>query len=435
MGKTKTEVLKAERDAVIAKSVRTAMDLFVAEATGHTIRDVEGREYVDFTGGIGVHTTGHRPESVVRAVKKQLDRYLHLCVMVFNYEPYVELAKRLLAIAPMKDAKSAFFNSGSEAVENGVKTARAYTKRPGVISFRNSFHGRTFMCLSLTGKYRPYKVGFEPFMPHVYQASFPYHYRCADRHDASECAQRSLDTVEDIFHSQAAADKVAAIITEPVQGEGGFIVPPKEFFPGLRKICDAHGIVLIDDEVQAGIGRTGKMFAIEHFRTTPDLITTAKALGAGLPISGLTGKAEIMDAPVPGSIGGTYGGNPLACVAAIENLKLIEKALTNAPKVARLLERRLDEIAEEHALVGEHRGLGPMRAIELVKDRATKVPAADEAKAVQREARERGALFLTAGTFDNVIRLLPPLTTPADVLEKGLDVLDAAMAAVERTGR
>jgi len=420
MGKTKSEALKAERDAVIAKSVRTAMDLFVAEATGHTIRDVEGREYLDFTGGIGVHTTGHRPEAVIRALKEQLDRYLHLCVMVFNYEPYVELAKRLRAISPMKDAKSAFFNSGSEAIENAVKTARAFTKRPGVISFRNAFHGRTFMCLSLTGKYKPYKVGFEPFMPHVYQASFPYHYRCSDEHDESECAERHLATVEDIFHSQAAADKIAAIVVEPVQGEGGFIVPPKEFFVGLRKLCDANGIVLVDDEVQAGMGRTGKMFAIEHFRTTPDLITTAKALGAGLPISGLTGKPEVMDAPVPGSIGGTYGGNPLACVAAIENLKLIEKAISNASKVERVMTKRLDEIAEGHVLVGEHRGLGPMRAIELVKDRRTKVPAADEAKAVQREARERGVLLLTAGTLDNVIRLLPPLTTPVDVLEKGI---------------
>ncbi len=425
-----SERLRAERDAVIPKSVRTATDLFVARAEGYTVRDVDGRDYLDFTGGIGVTTTGHRPDSVVRAVKDQIDRYLHLCFMVFNYEPYVELAQRLRAIAPMPNAKSAFFNSGAEAIENAVKTARAYTKRPNILSFHNSFHGRTLLTLALTGKYRPYKVGFGPFVRDVFQAPFPYHYRCPPDHPESDCAARAIDAIEAIFRAEAAADTVGSVIAEPVQGEGGFIVPPKEFFPSLRKLCDEHGIVLVDDEVQAGLGRTGAMFAIEHFRVRPDLVCTAKALGGGLPISGLTGRPEIMDAPVPGSIGGTFGGNPLSCVAAIENLKLIEAALPNARTLAKVMTARLEEMRAKYPLIGDARGLGPMQAIELVRDPKTKAPAAQEAHAVQREAKKQGLILLTAGTFDNVVRLLPPISMPREVLDRGLDILEAAIEAV-----
>ena len=429
--RTKSERLKAERDAVLGRGVRTLNDFFVAHAEGHTIRDVDGNEYVDLTGGIGVHATGHRPESVVRAVKKQADKYLHLCAMVFNYEPYVELAKVLRDIVPLPDGKSALFNSGSEAVENAVKTARAFTKRPGVIAFHNSFHGRTLLCLSLTGKYNPYKVGYEPFVPHVYHAPFPYHYRCPPGHDEDGCADLALAAIEGIFHVHS-ADRIAAILAEPVQGEGGFIVPPRGFFPGLRKLCDEHGIVLVDDEVQAGMGRTAKMFAIEHFGVQPDLVCTAKALGGGLPISGLTGRAAVMDACVPGSIGGTYGGHPLGCVAAIENVRLIQKALPAGVRLGDRIGKRLAEIQRDHPIVGDARGLGCMRAIELVKDRKSKAPAKDETKAVQREARDRGLLLLTAGWHDNVIRLLPPLTMPVEAADKALDVLEASIAAVEK---
>ena len=432
MGKqTKSERLRAERDAVIGRGVRTLNDFFVDHAEGHTLRDVEGKEYVDLTGGIGVHTTGHRPEAVVRAVKEQLDKYLHLCAMVFNYEPYVQLAKVLREIAPLPDGKSALFNSGSEAVENAVKTARAATKRPGVIAFHNSFHGRTLLCLSLTGKYHPYKVGYEPFVSHVYHAPFPYHYRCPPGHEEDECADIALAAIEGIFHAHA-ADRIAAILAEPVQGEGGFIVPPKGFFPGLRKLCDEHGIVLIDDEVQAGIGRTGRMFAIEHFGVQPDLVCTAKALGGGLPISALTGRAAIMDACVPGSIGGTYGGHPLGCVAAVENVRLVKEALPASRKLGDRIGKRLDEIQGDHALVGDARGLGCMRALEFVKDRRTKAPAKDETKAIQREARDRGLLLLTAGWHDNVIRLLPPITMPATAIDRALDVLEESISAVEK---
>ncbi len=426
------ERLLRERNEVVPRSVRTGTDLFVVRAEGHTLWDADGREYTDLTGGIGVLTTGHRPEAVVKALKDQLDRYLHVCFMVFNYEPYVELAKALRGVAPLPGGKSAFFNSGAEAVENAVKISRAYTKRPSVISFQNSFHGRTLLTLSLTGKYAPYKVGFEPFVPQVYQAPYPYHYRCPPGHSESECAGLALEGIEAIFHSQAAADRVAAIVVEPIQGEGGFVVPPKEFLPGLRKLCNDHGIVLVDDEVQAGMGRTARMFAIEHFGVEPDLVTTAKALGGGLPISGVTGRAEIMDAPVPGSVGGTFGGNPLACVAAVENLAIIKASLPAAERLGRAIRKRLDEMREAHDLVGDVRGLGCMQALELVKSRKTKEPAKDETKAIQKEARERGLLVLTAGWHDNVIRLLPPITMPVDALRTGLDVLDEAIGKVER---
>lgn len=432
MAKTsKSERLRAERDAVLGRGVRTLNEFFVAEAEGHTIRDVDGNAYVDLTGGIGVLTTGHRPKEVVAAMKAQLDEYGHVCAMVFNYEPYVELAKALRDLMPFPDGKSALFNSGSEAVENAVKTARAATKRPGVIAFHNSFHGRTLLCLTLTGKYHPYKVGYEPFVSHVYHAPFPYHYRCPPGHDEDACAGIALEAIDQILHTHA-ADRMAAVLVEPVQGEGGFVVPPRDFLPGLRKLCDEHGILLIDDEIQAGLGRTGRMLAIEHFGVVPDLVTTAKALGAGFPISAITGRAAVMDACVPGSIGGTYGGHPLGCVAAVVNLRLIREALPAAKKLGDRIGKRLQEMQEDHPLVGDARGLGCMRAIELVTDRKTKRPAKDETKAVQREAKERGVLLLTAGWHDNVIRLLPPITMPADAMEGALDVLDASIAAVEK---
>ncbi len=425
------ERLLRERNKVIPRSVHTGTDLFVVRAEGHTLWDADGRAYTDLTGGIGVTNTGHRPAPVVKALKDQIDRYLHVCFMVFNYEPYVRLAKALRAVAPLARGKSAFFNSGAEAVENAVKIARAYTKRPGAISFQNSFHGRTLLTLSLTGKYAPYKVGFEPFVPNIYQAPYPYHYRCPPGHTESECGDRALEGVEAIFHSQAPADRVAAIVVEPIQGEGGFVAPPQDFVRGLRKLCSDHGIVLVDDEVQSGMGRTAKMFAIEHFGVEPDLVTTAKALGGGLPISGVTGRPEIMDAPVPGSVGGTFGGNPLACVAALENLALIKAALPAAARLGRAIRKRLEEMQASHDLIGDVRGLGCMQAVELVKDRKTKEPARDETKAVQRVAREGGLLVLTAGWHDNVIRLLPPVTMPAPEMDAALDILEDAIRAVE----
>jgi len=421
-----------ERNEVIPRPVRTGTDIFVVRAEGHTLWDEDGRAYTDLTGGIGVTSTGHRPPAVVKALKDQLDRYMHVCFMLYNYEPYIELAKRLRDVMPLPDGKSAFFNSGAEAVENAVKISRAFTGRPGVISFQNSFHGRTLLTLSLTGKYSPYKVGFEPFVPHVYQAPFAYCYRCPLGLEYGGCGAGCLEYIEDIFHSQAPPEKVSAILMEPIQGEGGFVVPPKEYVKGLREISDKFGIVLIDDEVQSGIGRTAKMFAIEHFGVQPDLVCTAKALGGGLPLSGVTGRAAIMDAPVPGSIGGTFGGNPLACVAAVENLALVRRSLRGAAELGRAIRKRLEEMQEAHPLIGDVRGLGCMQAMEFVKDRKAKTPAKDEAKAIQKEARERGLLLLTAGWHDNVIRLLPPINMPRPAMAKALDVLDGAITAVEK---
>ena len=421
-----------ERDEYIPKSVKMGTPVFAESAKGHKIRDVDGKEYTDFTGGIGVLNTGHLPDAVTNAIRAQLDKYLHLCFMVVNYAPYVELAKRLRPILPFDRGKTAFFNSGAEAVENAVKISRAVTRRPNVISFHNSFHGRTLLTLTMTGKYAPYKINFEPFVPHVYQAPFAYCYRCPLRLSYPECGVACLEAIEDLFHAESPADKTACIVMEPVQGEGGFVVPPKEWVQGLRRICSGQGILLVDDEVQAGFGRTGTWFAIEHFGVKPDLITSAKALGAGLPLSAVSGSAEIMDVPAPGSIGGTYGGNPLACAAAIANLDLIREAMPNAAKLGGAIEKRFREMAEHHALIGDIRGLGAMQAIELVKDRKTKAPAKDETAAVIKEARDRGALILSAGWHNNVVRLLPPLNMPIDAIEEGLDILDASIAAVEK---
>ena len=420
-----------ERDEYVPKSVRTGTPIFVDHARGHKIVDVDGKEFLDFTGGIGVLNTGHLPDAVTEAVRAQLDKYLHLCFMVVNYEPYIELSKRLRPILPFERGKTAFFNSGAEAVENAVKISRAVTRRPNVISFQNSFHGRTLLTLTMTGKYQPYKVNFEPFVPHVYQVPFAYCYRCPLKLSYPECGVACLDFIEDVFRAESPADKTACIVAEPVQGEGGFVVPPREWWAGVRKICSDHGILFVDDEVQAGLGRTGKWWATEHFGVTPDLITSAKALGAGLPLSAVSGPADLMDIPAPGSIGGTFGGNPLACVAAIANLDLIRKSMANAVELGKLIEKRFRELAEDHEMIGDIRGLGAMRAMELVKDRKTKAPAKDETTAIIKEARDRGALFLSAGWHNNVIRLLPSLNMPLGALEEGLGVLDASFAAVE----
>lgn len=430
-GKSAEERLK-ERDEYIPKSVRTGTPLFVDHAKGHKIVDVDGKEYFDLTGGIGVLNTGHLPDAVTEAVRAQLDKYLHLCFMVVNYDPYIELSKRLRPTLPFQRGKTAFFNSGAEAVENAVKISRAVTKRPNVITFQNSFHGRTLLTLTMTGKYEPYKVDFEPFVPHVYQVPFAYCYRCPLKLSYPECGVACLQYVEDLFRAEAPADKTACIVAEPVQGEGGFVVPPKEYWEGLRKITKDHGILFVDDEVQAGMGRTGKFWATDHFGVTPDLITMAKALGGGLPLSGVAGPAGLMDIPVPGSIGGTFGGNPLACVAAIANLDLIRKSLSNALELGKVIERRFKEMAEDHEWIGDIRGLGAMRAIELVKDRETKAPAKDETGVIIAEARGRGGLFLSAGWYGNVIRLLPPLNMPKAAVVDGLDILDASFTAVEK---
>lgn len=421
-----------ERDEYIPKCIRTGTSVFVDHAKGDTIVDVDGREYLDFTGGIGVLNTGHRPDPVTAAVRAQLDKYLHLCFMVVNYEPYIALSKKLRVTLPFFNrAKTAFFNSGAEAVENAVKISRAVTRRPNVVTFQNSFHGRTLLTLTMTGKYDPYKVNFEPFVPHVYQAPFAYCYRCPLKMTYPECGVACLGLVEDLFHAESPGDKTACVVAEPVQGEGGFVVPPKEWWQGLRKLCHDHGILFVSDEVQAGFGRTGRWWATEHLGANPDLVTMAKALGAGLPLSAVSGPAVLMDVPAPGSIGGTFGGNPLACAAALANIDLVERSLPHARELGDLMATRLREMADAHPWIGDIRGLGAMQAIELVTDQKTKAPAKAQVAAILRETQARGGLFLSAGWYGNVIRLLPPLNMPRDVVEKGLDILDGAIRSVE----
>lgn len=430
--KGKGEELMARRDAYVSTAVKTYMPVFIERAHGARVEDVDGRSYLDFSCGIGVTGGGHTPSEVVRAVQEQAERYLHLCFQVAYYEPYVALAQRLAEIAPLGLTKSAFFNSGAEAVENAVKFAKAYTKRQGIISFQNSFHGRTHLTMALTGKVNPYKAPYFAHVPGVYHAPFPYVYRSTTPDDPGECARACLNALEDLLHSTVPPSDVAAIVHEPIQGEGGFVVPPAEFVRGVRQLCDQHGIVYIDDEVQAGLGRTGKWFALEHYGIKPDLITTAKPLGGGLPLSGVTGPPSIMDAPPPGAIGGTFGGNPLSCVAGLEHLKVIEAALPSVPRLEATLRKRFQEIDADTDLVGEIRGRGAMMAMELVRDKGTKEPAPKEAKAIVHEAMERGLLVITAGWYDNVLRLLPPLNISPGDLGEGLDILQEACRVVAK---
>ncbi len=391
-------------------------------AVGATLTDVDGREYIDFVGGIGVMNVGHSHPRVVQAVKEQVERLSHPSIQVVTYEPYVELAETLNRIAPVRGkAKTLLVTTGAEAVENAVKIARAATKRSAIITFHNGFHGRTLLGMTLTGKAKPYQQNFGPFAPEVYQAPFPYTYRGWD-------TERALQAFDDLLHAQVPADRVAAVLLEPVQGEGGFIPAPSEFLEGLRARADEHGFLLIADEIQTGFGRTGKMFALEHSGVKADLVTVAKSLAGGLPLAGVVGTAEVMDAPDPGGLGGTYGGNPLACAAALAVLEVFETedVLGKALTLGATLRRELEAAAERYPSVGEVRGPGPMLAVELVRDRRTRVPAPELAQAVVTAARERGLLLMTAGAYNNVVRFLTPLVIDDATLERALVALRGA---------
>lgn len=408
-----------------SQSVKVNFPHFVAEARGARLKTLDGREFLDLTGGIGVTNLGHGPAEVVEALHAQIDRYLHLCFTVQMYEAPVLLAAKLASTMPAGLEKSAFFNSGAEALENAAKLARNYTGRPAIISFENSFHGRTFFTMALTGKVRPYKGVFGPSFPDVYQVPYPYPYRSPDGEEGA--TQRSLDALERLFHSQVPPDQVAALIMEPIQGEGGFIVPPADFPQALREVCDEHAILLVDDEVQSGLGRTGRWNAIDHFGVTPELVTTGKALGGGLPLSGVTGRAEILDRPPLGSIGGTFGANPLSCVAGLAALEGIERVLPEVKGLEKLMRGRFQEWVDDVPLVGDARGMGAMMAVELVRDASTKEPAPKEAKAVQEACYRRGLLILTAGWYDNVVRFHPPLNMPPAELDAALDIVEEAL--------
>ncbi len=418
--------LMARRDAAVARGVGHSHAIFIDRGENAEVWDVEGRRYLDFAGGIAVLNTGHRHPAVVEAVKAQLDRYTHTCFQVLAYEPYVELAERLNAMAPGDFAKkSLFLTTGAEAVENAVKIARAYTKRSAVIAFSGGYHGRTLMTLALTGKVAPYKTGFGPFPAEVFHASFPNALR-------GVTVDAAIASVEAILRNDVEASHVAAIIVEPVQGEGGFHVAPPEFLKRLRALCDAHGMLLIADEVQTGAGRTGTFFATEQSGVAADITTLAKSLAGGFPLAAVVGRAAVMDAPGPGGLGGTYAGNPLACAAALAVLKVFddERLLERARTVGAKLTQGLNAIAAKHRTIGEVRGLGAMIAIELFKGGERERPDAELAKAVLAEAAKRGLILLACGTWGNVIRLLVPLTASDAQLDEGLSILAASFDAL-----
>jgi len=409
------EAVRAGREQFVPRGIATT-DFVVSRAEGATLWDADGREYLDFAGGIACQNLGHNPEPVVRAVHEQVDRYLHQCFMVGMYEPYVEVARRLDELWPGdSQTKTLLVNSGAEAIENAVKIARAATKRPGVIVFDRAFHGRTNLTMAMTSKL-VYKQGFGPLAPEVYRAPAPYPYRGVS-------VENALAGLELLFKQDVDPAAVACMVLETVQGEGGFIPMPPEFVRALKELCERHGIVYVADEVQSGCGRTGPVWAIEHLGVEPDLIVSGKTLGGGLPLAAVTGTAELMDAPHPGGLGGTFGGNPVSCAAACAVLDQLAEpgSRERADELGRLLRTRLDELAARHEAIGEVRGLGAMLALEL----AERSP--DRARAITVAAREQGLLLLSCGLYGNVIRLLPPLTATNDELERGLAILEHSL--------
>ena len=417
---TSSDRITDARGQYVAPGVSTPR-LVVASAEGSRVTDADGRTYVDFAGGIGCQNTGHRHPAVVEAVKDQADRYLHQCAVVGTYEPYVEVCRRLADLSPCGagEQRSLLVNAGAEAIENAVKIARAATGRQAVIVFENAFHGRTLLAMTMTAKVVPYKKGFGPFAPEVYRVPAPYPYRGVSSDDA-------IAALEHLFKSDVAPESVACVVLEPVQGEGGFISMPGDYLLRLQELCHAHGILYVDDEVQSGVGRTGEMWAVDHYDgVEPDLVVSGKSLGGGLPLAAVTGRAETMDAVHVGGLGGTFGGNPLSCAAAVAVLDIVSDPdfLAAARSLGEGIRARLDDIAARNPEIGEVRGLGPMLAFEFVEQ------SPNRAKAVVAEAFERGLILLSCGLYGNVIRLLPPLTIAESDLDEGLAILEEALGA------
>jgi len=430
----RSRALMARREAAIPRGPANATPVFATRAEGAVIEDVDGNRYLDFAGGIGCLNAGHRSPRVLSAIREQLEKFLHLCFAVTPYEGYVAVAEKLNALAPGNfPKKSILVNSGAEAIENSIKIARAYTKRPAVICFEDAFHGRTLLTMSLTSKTHPYKAGFQPFASDIYRIPYAYPYRG----EKGATAETFAHHLEDGFKRSVAPESVAAVIAEPVLGEGGFVVPPLDYFKLLQNICRKHGILFIADEIQSGFARTGKWFASEHFGIEPDLITTAKSLGGGMPIAAVTGRAEIMDAPGPGSLGGTYCGHPLSCAAALAAIETIEKErlLARSIAIGERFEKRANAWQKKWDLVGDIRGLGGMCAMELVRNAPTLEPADTETKQIARYCYEHGLITITAGTFNNVIRILVPLVITDEQFDEGLDIIEAALASVAEPQR
>lgn len=433
MSQTNQELMARRKQAVPQGPFNTT-PFFAAKARGARVTDVEGREYIDFAGGIGVVGTAHNHPKILAAAKRQMEDFVHTCFHVLPYENYVRLAEELNARTPGDHAKkTALFNSGAEAVENAVKVARAATGRPGIICFESAFHGRTLMAMGLTSKIAPYKAGFGPFPSDITRVPYAYCYRCPFGCAGSDsCSLECADHLKDTFINVVDPKSVAALIVEPVLGEGGFVVPPAAFLQRIQEIAREHGILFIADEVQSGFGRTGRLFACDILGIVPDLMTMAKALASGFPLSAVTGRAELMDVPQVGGLGGTYAGNPISAAAALATLEVIdeERLADRAVKLGAVVRQRFEAWKEKYPLVGDVRGLGLMMAVELVTDRKTKAPATAETAKLVALAAERGLVMVKAGTYSNVLRLLPPMLIDEADLVAGLDILEGALAAV-----
>ena len=430
--------LMALREQYVPRGVFNVVPAFADHASGAELFDVDGRRFIDFAGGLGALNVGHCPPEVVQAVQEQAARYLHTCFHVTMNEPYVQLAKALCERTPGSfPKKTMFVNSGAEAVENAVKIAKSYTGRRGVVVFEYGYHGRTMLTMTMTSKVKPYKHGFGTLAPDVHRIPYGYCYRCPFKLEHPSCEMACAHNLESFLKTHAEPDEIAALVVEPVVGEGGFVVPPPEFLPTLAAICKKHGIVFIADEVQAGFGRTGKLFAIEHSKVEPDLLISAKSLGAGLPLAAVTGRAEMMDAPMVGGLGGTYGGNPLSCAAALAVIKMIDEQglLERSTRMGAYMLERFRAMQSELAFIGDVRGQGAMVAMELVTNRTTKEPAKEAAALVVRLAHERGLILLKTGVHDNVIRVLVPLVASDALLDEGLAIMHECLAAANATLR
>jgi 4-aminobutyrate aminotransferase / (S)-3-amino-2-methylpropionate transaminase / 5-aminovalerate transaminase len=421
------------REAAVPRGVFHSTPVFAAKAEGAVIEDVDGNRFIDFAGGIGCQNAGHRSPKVVESVRAQLAQFIHTCFSVAPYEGYVRLAEKLNQLAPGEFLKKTLLmNTGAEAVENSIKIARAFTKRPAVICFDDAFHGRTLLALSLTSKTNPYKAGFEPFVSDTYRIPYAYCYRCAFGLTYPSCALTCAHHLEDVFRRVVSAESVAAVIVEPVLGEGGFIAPPPDYFQVLSEICRKHGILLIADEVQTGLARTGTLFACEQYGLTPDLLVTAKSLGGGFPLGAVTGRAEIMDSANVGGLGGTFTGNPVACQAALAVLETIEQEnlCARATQIGIRFVDRAHRWRQRWDNIGAIHGLGAMRAIELIRSPEGREPAESETKQIVKYCYENGLITISAGTYGNVIRLLMPLVITNEQFDEGLDVIESALERV-----
>jgi len=419
------------KEKYISKGVGIVAPVFIDKAEGSLLYDIDGNTFIDMGSGIGVNNVGNRVPVVVDAVKHQADKFLHVCFQVTPYESYLRLAEKLAENAPGEDlVKSVLFNAGAEAVENAVKISRHSSKRPAAFSFVHAFHGRTMMAMALTSKEMPYKAGFGP-LPETYKVDFAYCFRCPLKMEYPSCGIACAEKIDEIWSAPQFEGKVACLIGEPIAGEGGFIVPPKEFYPKVTSICNKHGVIYIDDEIQTGAGRTGKMWCVEHWPgTKPDMLVSGKGIGGGFPVSAVTGRAEIMDAPQVGGLGGTFGGNPVACAAALAQFDVIQSALSEVPRINEYMVKRLGELQRRFPIIGEVRGIGAMMAVELVSDLKEKTPAVKETKEIKTAALKKGLLILTCGTYDNVIRMHPSMLMPEETLTQAVDILESSFEEV-----